>query len=87
MFELLKTLQKFAYFLCAILAGFMNLHFLFERFKTSPHSTYSILIEDEPCWCPLLFWRRRPFRWILLRRRPFRLLSWRRRRRAFRLIL
>jgi hypothetical protein len=64
----------------------MNLDILFERFKTSPHSTYNILIEDEPCQCTLLLWRR-PFRWILLRRRPFRLLFWRRRRRAFMLIL
>jgi hypothetical protein len=35
----------------------------------------------------LLLWRRRPVIWILLRRKPFRLLFWRRRRRAFRLIL
>jgi hypothetical protein len=55
----------------------MNLDILFERFKTSPHSTYSLLIEDEPFWCPLLLWRRR----------SFRLLFWRRRRRAFRLSL
>jgi hypothetical protein len=77
-FELLNTSKKFAYCLCVILAGFMNLDILFERFKTSPHRTYSILIEDEPCWCPLLLWRRRPFRFLFWRRR---------RRRAFRLIL